>query len=288
MILVDYSPVCIAAMFSAEKMEGEWDLPLMRHLILNTLRTFNMKFREEYGTMVVACDSNSWRKDFFPNYKANRKKSRDNSDIDWDKMFEMFGTVRDELTKNMPYPVVIAEGAEADDIIAILTHKCQEFGNMEKVMIVSSDKDFLQLQTFSGVRQFSPNKNGFYDEPNPESYWFEHICKGDSSDGVPNILSGDDFLVDGVRQKPVTKKRLETWRSDDPEKSMSEEEYRNFIRNRKLISLLDEDNIPQDVRERIFSSLEGQSGKNNSKILNYLITNRCKMLIECASEFYSK
>jgi hypothetical protein len=274
-------------MFSAEKMEGrDWDLPLIRHLILNTLRSYNSKFRNEFGQMVVAVDSDSWRKGVFPNYKAKRKKNRDNSDIDWPKMFEMFSLVENEISENFAFPVVKADGAEADDVIATLTIRNPD----EKVLIISSDKDFLQLQKFKGVSQFSPMKNSFYDVDDPMEYWFEHVCKGDSSDGVPNILSPDDiFMTEGSRQKPVTKKRIEAWKMhQDYEGNMTEEEYTNFKRNMKLISLIHPNLIPENVTEGILSSFESQGGKNNSKVLSYLIKNRCKMLVECVEEFFCK
>lgn len=45
---------------------------------------------------------------------------------------------------------------EADDIINSLVEYTQEFGNYEKVMIISGDKDFAQLQKYSNVDQYSP------------------------------------------------------------------------------------------------------------------------------------
>ena len=76
MIIVDYSGIAIAAIFSQDRPE-EIQEGLIRHMILNSIRRYNTKFRNEYGQMIIACDSTSWLKEKFSNYKAKRKTSRD-------------------------------------------------------------------------------------------------------------------------------------------------------------------------------------------------------------------
>ena len=287
MIIVDYSGIAIAAIFSQDRPE-DIEEGLIRHMILNTLRRYNVKFRDEYGPMVLACDSTSWRKEKFPQYKAKRKSARDESPLDWGKFFGLLNGIRDEIAAELPYPVVHVDRAEADDVIATLVESTQEFGQNEPVMIVSSDKDFFQLHRYSNVKQFSPMKRKLITVDDPASYKFEHICKGDVSDGVPNILSADDTFVEGSRQSPMRSKKIKEWYDDLPNISnpdvMPQEVYRNYCRNKVVIDL---DCIPIDLRDNINDKYKSQQGKNNNKVLNYLIQKRCSMLVESAKDFFT-
>jgi len=286
MIIVDYSGIAIAAIFSQQRPD-EIQEGLIRHMILNSLRMYNVKFGKEYGQMILACDSTSWRKEKYPQYKIKRKTAREESPLDWSKFFGYLNGIRDEIADEMPYPVVHVDRAEADDVVATLVESTQEFGQNEPVMIISSDKDFIQLHRYSNVKQYSPMKRAFVKEPNPEFYKFDHICRGDVSDGVPNILSSDDTFENNLRQTPMYKKKIKHWYDNKGEIStlMSTEEYRNFLRNKQMIDL---DCIPIDIRENIMNKYKSQQGKKNSKILNYLITKRMNMLVESASEFFTK
>jgi hypothetical protein len=281
MILIDYSGIAISNIF-AQKVTVSEDM--VRHMILNSLRMYNLKYRKEYGTMVLACDGGSWRKQIYPQYKANRKTSRDASGLDWKEFFRILGMVRDEVKEHLPYKVVHIQGIEADDIIGSLTEKTQNFGENEPVMIISADKDFIQLQQYSNVRQFSPMTKAFVKEKDATQYLFEHIIRGDSGDGIPNVLSPDNTFVDKIRQKPISAKKIEQWAASRNalDKVMDESTYRNFQRNQALIDL---SKVPQDKKALIINTFE--SVKPNSNVLNYLISKRCTQLIECAEEFNS-
>ena len=281
MILIDYSGIAISNIF-AQKVTVSEDM--VRHMILNSLRMYNLKYRKEYGTMVLACDGGSWRKQIYPQYKANRKTSRDASGLDWQEFFRILGMVRDEVKEHLPYKVVHIQGIEADDVIGALTEKTQNFGENEPVMIISADKDFIQLQQYSNVRQFSPMTKAFVKEKDATQYLFEHIIRGDSGDGIPNVLSPDNTFVDKIRQKPISAKKIEQWGASRNalDKVMDEVTYRNFQRNQALIDL---SKVPQDKKALIINTFE--SVKPNSNVLNYLISKRCTQLIECAEEFNS-
>lgn len=281
MIVIDYSGIAIAGVV-VQKIEPEEDL--IRHMILNTIRMYNKKFRDEYGQVVIACDGRSWRKEYFPQYKYKRKANREESSVDWGEMFRIINKVRDEIQGNFPYKVIQHERAEADDIIGTLVENTQEFGQHEPVMIVSADKDFIQLHKYNNVRQFSPMQKKFVQDSNPRKYLFEHILKGDSGDGVPNCFSGDNTFVDGLRQSPMTKKKIEyyTENAEDLQSVMDQEVYRNYMRNKKMIDLSE---TPADIKNDIIGMYENQKPAPKMKILNYLIKNRCKLLIECVEEF---
>jgi len=285
MIIIDYSGIAVAAAFS-QKQPDQLDQGLVRHMILNSLRMHNQKNRDEFGQMVIACDSSSWRKEIFPEYKAARKKSREKSKLDWNNFFTMVNTVRDEIKENFPYPVVTVDRAEADDIIGILVSELQEFGRHEEILIVSGDKDFLQLQQFSNVKQYSPVQRKFLTCENPHRYLFEHICKGDASDGVPNVLSSDKTFTEELRQTPLRAKKIDEWWENrhSLQNHMDQEVWRNYQRNEWMINLR---KTPPEIREEVINQVGEQSGKNNNKILNYLVTNRCGLLVESAQEFFT-
>lgn len=285
MIIVDYSGIAIASIFSQDRPE-EIQEGLIRHMILNSLRRYNLKFRKEYGEMIIACDSTSWRKEAYPQYKAKRKSNRDESPLDWGHFFTLINGVRDEIKENMHYPVVQADRAEADDVIATLVKSTQEFGQSEPVMIVSSDKDFFQLQRYSNVKQFSPMKRDFAKVDDAAFYKFDHVCRGDSSDGVPNVLSVDDTFTEGIRQKPMRAKKIQEWYTakDDSQlmDMMGQETYRNYCRNKTVIDL---DYIPEDITQDINDKYNSQTNKNKGRVLTYLIEKRCNMLIDSVSDF---
>ena len=283
MILIDYSQISIAAFYAqpnAELTEG-----FLRHLILNTIRMYSKKYKAEYGQVVLACDGgNSWRKGIFPQYKAHRKKAREESKMDWKLFFELLNMIREEIKENFPYKVVHLDRTEADDVIATLVEQTQEFGKNEPVMIISSDGDFIQLQKYKNVKQFSPIQKKVVTDSNPHLYLFDHIIRGDKGDGIPNVLSSDNCIIEGSRQTAITQKKLDEWlkSAEDLKSVMNEETYRNYQRNKQLIDL---SMIPESIKENIINTYENQKVAPRAKILDYLIKKRCKMLVDSVQEF---
>lgn len=284
MILIDYNQIALSNIF----MQKLGEESLIRHMILNSIRMYNKKYRAEYGQMVICCDGfNTWRKQYYPEYKASRKKNRDNSDMDWVEIFRVLHMVRDEIKENLPYKVVHQDGVEADDIIATLVERTQEFGMDEPVMIISSDKDFIQLQKYKNVKQFSPIQKKMVTDDNPRTYLFNHIMRGDDGDGIPNVLSDDDtFINEDKSQTPLWQKKIDSWleQSDNLREIMDETTYRNYQRNKTLIDL---DEIPDTIKEVIINTFDNQKPAMKMKVLNYLVKKRCTNLIEVAEEFYN-
>ena len=283
MILLDYSQIAISNII-VQKLNDE---NMIRHMILNSIRMYNKKYRDQYGQMVICADGmNTWRKDFFPYYKAHRKKGREDSSQDWTEIFRILHLVREEIKENLPYKVIHLEGIEADDIIGALTMHTQEFGNNEPIMVVSSDKDFIQLQKYSNVKQFSPIQKKMVKDDNPRTYLFNHIMKGDSGDGIPNVLSDDDTFVSDKTQSPLRKTRIAEWleNSDNLRSVMEETIYRNYQRNKKLIDLTE---VPESIQEAIINNYNDQKVAMKMRVLNYLIKKRCNQLIEVVEEFYN-
>ena len=283
MILSDYSQIALSNII-VQKLNDE---NMIRHMILNSIRMYNKRYRDEYGQMVICADGmKNWRREVFPPYKANRKKGREESDQDWSEIFRILHMVKDEIKEYLPYKVLHIEGCEADDIIATLTMQTQEFGLHEPVMIVSSDKDFIQLQRYSNVKQFSPIQKKMVANENPITYLWNHIFRGDAGDGVPNVLSTDDTFISEAKQTPLRQTKIDDWihNAERLRDVMPEEIYRNYQRNKRLIDLTQ---IPEDIQQNIINNFNEQKPAMKMKVLNYLIKKRCNNLIEVVEEFYN-
>ena len=280
MILMDFSGIAVATI-AVNKVNDE---NMLRHMMLNSVRMYNKKFRDQYGQMIICCDgANNWRRGYFPQYKANRRKSRDDSGFDWAEAFRIMHKVKDETKENFPYKVIHLEGCEADDIIGTMVEHTQEFGQYEEVMIVSSDKDFLQLQKYGNVRQWSHILKKEIKDPHPKLNLIDKILSGDTGDGVPNVLSGDDTFVNGERQTPLSKKKKQAIIEDlsDGELLYAASWYRNYQRNETLIDLT---KTPNDLKNKIIDEF-WITVFNEGKALPYLINNNMKQLIGSVEEF---
>lgn len=287
MILVDLNQVMISNLMMQPGITKHVDENLIRHMVALALKSYNVKFKQDYGEMVICTDDkNYWRRDIFPYYKASRKKSRDASPYDWALIFEVLHKIKDELKENFPYKVLQVAGAEADDIIGTLCHQNGVFlrnADTERILILSSDKDFMQLQKFVNVDQYSPMAKKFIrPEGNPHAYLCEHIIRGDRGDGIPNILSKDDTFVTESRQKPINTKKLNTWLQQDPQEFCNEEMMRNYNRNQILIDL---QKIPEALSEDIVGMYETTESRDRSRLFNYFMKNKMKQLMEHLQEF---
>ena len=279
MIIVDVNQIMISNLMVQINGRNAVELNenLVRHMVLNSLRAHNKKFRKDYGEMVIACDSGKvWRRQAFPNYKAGRKAYREKSEHNWELIFDILANVKNEIKQFLPYKVIELETAEADDIIAVLCRRIKE-----KILILSGDKDFIQLHN-ERIRQYNPVLNKFVGkDENPSLYIKEHILRGDRSDGIPNVLSDDNVFIEGRRQTPLSKKKVESW-VNEVVPTFTEEQQKNYERNRQLIDL---NCIPKELEDKINREFENIEVATRDKILNYFITKKLKTLIEVIDEF---
>jgi len=282
MILVDLNQVLLAGLMAqiSDKKGLKLEEDLVRHMVLNILRMHLKNFRNEYGEVVLCSDNRKyWRKEFFPHYKAGRKKTREKSALDWHLIFEMLAKFKVELKENFPYKVIDVEGAEADDIIGTLVPK---FANEQKILILSSDGDFLQLQRYGeNVKQYNPALKKYLKSENPIMDLKEKIIRGDKGDGIPNMFSPADCFVRDMKQKSVTKGLLEKYLWEDVEQ-YKETDRANFIRNSTLIDLT---NIPQEIQDKIINTYNDTKPVSRQKLLNYFITYKLKNLMDVIEEF---
>ena len=278
--------VMIASLMSSLRGQSVPDENLIRHMVLSSLRTNRRKFKDKFGEMIIACDdTNYWRKQVFPYYKASRKKSREKSPLDWNSIFLILNKIREEIKDNFPYPVIRVKSAEADDIIASFCHENGRQLGGDPILILSGDKDFMQLQKYSNVHQYDPVRKRFLECSDPAKYLVEHILRGDTGDGVPNFLSSDDTFVSGTRQRQLRQTLIDQILiTNGPEdwSGMTEELRRNYHRNRMLIDLTQ---VPSNIREEVRQQYEDQSDKDRSKLFNYFIKNKLKHMMENISEF---
>lgn len=280
MVLLDFSQVVISNYMQQTKHQPVLEDGLLRHVVLNSLRMYNAQFRDTFGRMVICTDShNSWRRDIFPYYKAGRRRDREDSEIDWQHLFETLKTIRREVTETFPYKVMEIDGAEADDIISTLA---RTFSMKEEIVIVSSDKDFQQLQKWPNIQQYSPYHKEFVICPNPALFLKEHIIRGDRSDGVPNFLSPDDIFMTEARQSPILEKKLATWLIQDPEVFCDSRMLRNYRRNEQLVDLT---RTPNHIQQSILEEFSKPPVGSSNKIYSYLVANRLANLVEHLADF---
>lgn len=286
MILLDLNQVMISnLMRQIEMHNGELSEDLIRHMVLNSIRMYRTKFKE-YGELIICCDDQDyWRKKIFPYYKAHRKEDREKSALDWSAIFKALHKIRDELKDFFPYKVIRVPHAEADDIIGVLTTKHGVYLNnsdVEKILILSGDKDFAQLQKYTNVDQFSPITKKWIRINDAQRFLREHIMKGDRGDGIPNFLSADDTIVTKTRQKPLSSKKLEQWADLQPEDFCSGETLRNYRRNEQLVDL---DFVPDNIRIQVLEQYDNYIVNDRKGLLNYFIKNKLKLLTESVGEF---
>lgn len=277
--LVDLNQVLISGLLSQVSSKQYLEEDLIRHIVLNTLRS-NIKKFKDYGEIVLCCDSrNYWRKEFYPHYKAHRKTAREKSPLDWNLIFKVLNKLKEDLKEYFPYKVIEVDGAEADDIIGTLTPRIASY---EKVLILSSDADFKQLQRYDNVKQYNPMLGVYVKSKNPIAELKEKVIRGDAGDGIPSILSADDTFVIGKRQSPLSKKKLEVWIESNPKDVLTEEYYRNYIRNDTLINF---DFIPKNIKENIIEQYETVKPKPKNHLYKYFVTNKLVNLLESIEDF---
>jgi len=277
MILVDANQIAISHLMVRHKIEDEINIDTVRRSIVRVIGRIARKFKGEYGKLILCYDDKSyWRRQVFPYYKMNRKQERQNSKYDWDQVFSVLNKIRDELRNYFPYHVLQVEGAEADDIIATLVRQNGVKSIPEPILILSADKDFIQLHRHPFVRQYDPIRNRWIEDADPIMYLQEHIIRGDRSDGIPNILTCDDAIVTGKPQKKMSKEKINSLASMDPNKFTNFIRLRNWKRNSELIDFA---KIPEAVVERILSYYRSYRVKENIS-LDYFISHNIQDLIE--------
>jgi 5'-3' exonuclease len=286
MQLLDFSQLGVSTILGVGKEPtNEYYLTneqLCKHLIYNKIRAYNQKFSNQYGDMVICLEGkNNWRYESFQYYKHNRKTTKAEDVETWTELYRVLEATVNDLIEFFPFAVLRVNRTEADDVLATLARYINEPN-----IIISSDKDFMQLLSLPHVSQYDPRTEAMKKlDVTPEQYILEHVLGGDRSDGIPNILSPDNFFLcaDGVRQKSITKKYKEEFIGRLKNKELTNEEVKNFKRNSKLINLSE---IPKEIKVAILEQYSRYEIKGNHKtLLNYFIENQYTAFVECVNEF---
>lgn len=282
MILVDLSQVILSALFvqSGSNM-ASINESLIRHTALNCIRSYRQKFGNKYGRIVICADNKIyWRKSFFPYYKANRKKDRENSDYDWKMILDTVQSIKEDIRDFFPYKVMDVDGAEADDTIGVL---CRKYHTVGPTLVLSGDKDFGQLQRYPNIAQYSPIQAQWIKIDDPKTFIKAHIMRGDRGDGIPNFLSPDDtFVRPGGRQKPLSDEKIKIWANMEPEQFCTTQMMKGYKRNEGLIDL---EKIPPNIQVDILNSFEMEYNGDRSRMFGYFLKHKMKLLMECINEF---
>lgn len=282
-ILIDLNQTLIAGIMIqiAGKNKQPAEENLIRHLSLNILRTHVKKFKRDYGKVILCCDNRKyWRTEYFPYYKYSRKAGRKDSGLDWDMIHRSMNTTKADLRDYFPYKMIDVPGAEADDIIGILAPR---LALTEKVMIVSSDRDFLQLQKYPNIEQYNPTTKTFLKSKNPEAELKEKIITGDRGDGIPNMLSTSDCFVTHTNQTPLTKKKMATLLNTEmTSENLTTEQYVRYMRNKVLI---DFSHIPENIKNVINKTYDETKAAPRQLLFSYFVENGLKNLLEVIEDF---
>ena len=277
MILIDANQIAISHLMVRNKIDHGIKIDTIRKSIIKVLARIHRRFKQDYGDMILCYDAkNYWRREIFPYYKKNRKQERENSKYDWNEVFSVLNTIRDEIRNHFPYQVIQVEGAEADDVIAAIVCENSTKDIPEKTLILSADKDFIQLHKHCFVAQYDPIRNKWIDHEDPVLFLQEHIIRGDRSDGIPNILTCDDAIVAGKPQKKMSKEKITSLASMNPQEFTNFIRLRNWKRNSQLIDL---SQIPQDITDKIILAFESTPIPTSISI-DYFIQNNIQDIIE--------
>jgi hypothetical protein len=287
MILIDFSNIFVSNAVMAIENYGQPSEEVIRSMILHSVRKLNKKFRKDYHQLVLAIDSDEyWRDDIYDYYKYKRRQDKQlrkaNTDIDWDLIHKHKNKVLDEIRATFPYIVIDVKGCEGDDIIGALTLK---YRDKEKIMIVSEDKDFKQLHGIN-VQQYSSIRDIDIKCPDPDIYLSEHIIRGDSGDGIPNILSPSDTFFTGTRQKACGPVKIRDWLGKDPKEFCeTDEQMRRYLENQMLVDL---SKIPHGIVKNIDEVYKKGTPCNNATIKPYLELHNLNRLVNLHDDFITQ
>ena len=289
--LVDLSQIALATAMHTLKPGEKISLGLLRHIVLSSIKHNVLKFKKDgYSNVIIAMDNPTpsyWRREEAYYYKKNRQKSRDKIDFDWEGFFNSMKIISQEIKDNLPYIVSDIPKGEADDTIGVLAKYLSNAGH--KVLIISSDGDFTQLQKYKNIKQWSAIQKKYVEVKgeSPEYDLMVKILKGDKKDGIAGIKVRSDYWythIEGERT-PIIKTAFvkEMAESDDPISLLSnEQEKERFLENKKLLDL---DLVREDITKQILDNYNTYKVKGRSRIYSYFVKSGLTKLLKDVGDF---
>lgn len=302
MIIIDYSSTAIATLtggFMDELNTSDYEKVenIARHAILSTIKSFKKRFSDKFGDKIVIAVDNKhyWRRDYFSAYKHGRKKAREESGINWEFVHKAMDATKKDLIAHFPYIVIDVDGAEADDVIAVVStttlrqtsdvFSLFDDGEPEKTLVITTDKDMSQLLIHKHIKIWNPRlqKQITLDEK-PEMFLKRLILTGDSGDAIPNVFSVANSFVDGIRQKPATEKKMQPlldakqWCDATTDQALIDRIEQNTV-------LIDFARIPKWVQQNIIAAYNQPNTKNKMDVMKYLISKDMKLMLKDLEQF---
>jgi 5'-3' exonuclease len=172
--------------------------------LTGALKSIGYAIKTLYPTKVIivfdGIGGSSSRKNIFPEYKANRHKSRITNHTIFKNQEEEYDSINNQMKSLLLYlqctPVTLLsiDGLEADDIMGYLVKKYENDSSVEKTYVMSTDQDFLQLVT-DKTYIYSPTKKKIYTPSlikeeygvSVNNFLAQKILLGDSGDNVPGV-----------------------------------------------------------------------------------------------------
>lgn len=205
MIIIDFAHLSFKSLFvaldkeafSKNKVDFKKYKGMFIHLMFNYLKLVQTEFSKDYGNDIILAleGSSSWRKEFYPKYKANRVL---NENIDWENdVFPTIDEIVEIIKETLPYKVIKVKGAEGDDVVATLSEYSKE-----PVMVISEDKDFIQLLRLPNVVLYKPIKKEFIQNVSESEIKDKlrlHILVGDRVDNIPSIMEETRFNPEFIK-----------------------------------------------------------------------------------------
>ena len=254
---------------------------LFKHFLINEIMS-KMNLFKNVKEVVLALEGGSWRKRYFMDdttaktlYKAARIKAREeDTEFDWEKFWEEIRLFQDELKQYFPFITIRSYSAEGDDVIGGMAYYLSDLKPEADIVIISKDKDFIQLTSLSNVRLYNFATKKFCRCENPKDDLLAQILNGDAIDGIPNVWSDRAAFVKKIRQKPLGEKKI--WKAITENKVESEilntpESKIRFEENKKMIDLRE---MPEEIKNdiiRIYNEEKSRlSSKSQMGLLEYL------------------
>lgn len=243
------------------------------HAVHGTVTMLERLFRERRPQLLaIAMDSGrmTFRKQLFPDYKANRPPAPDDLRVQIERA--------EEIVAASGFAIFKQDGVEADDLIASLVREAKK--NALRVVIVSADKDLMQL-IGKDVLLWDTLRNKVFGEEEvlerfavgPQQLGDLLALMGDSSDNIPGVPSvgpktaatlllahGD---LDGIFAATATiarKKLRETL----------EENEANARLSRQLVTLKDDCDVDATLENLRFSPKERRNERRLAEIYTEL------------------